>query len=122
MYTCLCVQIILDPVLTGLSNVDHCSRGNGTVVLWSFGNYKVVRYGRAGVNNATMYQQYFEKDICPTLRSKKEMLAGDGLARAADRPCSVWWVSTHYRMRAYFEDEKPDLVRGYNLGESHNVI
>lgn len=32
------------------------------------------------------------------------------------RTCSTVWISTHYRLRAIYDDEKPDIVRGYNLG------
>jgi hypothetical protein len=30
--------------------------------------------------------------------------------------CSVWWVSTHYRMKAHFDDETPEIVKDYNEG------
>jgi hypothetical protein len=83
---------------------------NGSVVLWSFGNYKVGRFGRAGVNNASLYQQFFQRDICDYSGARGK----DRPALNIGQPCSVWWVSTHYRMRAYFEDEKPEVVRQYN--------
>jgi hypothetical protein len=79
-------------------------------VLWSFGNYKLTRYGRNGVNNATMYQQFFEQNVC------KDMVRN---ALENGPQCSVWWVSTHARMRAYFEDEKAPIIKDYNLG--HNL-
>ena len=49
-------QIILDPILNGFSNDNHCSNSPGTVIVWSFGNYKLARGGRHGVNNASAYQ------------------------------------------------------------------
>lgn len=102
-------QIILDPYLNGLGNLNHCSATNGTVALWSFANYKLSRHGRDGVNNATAYQEFFERDICPALRTSQSVHTG-----SLDRPCSVYWVSTHYRMKANFDDEKPDIVKRYN--------
>lgn len=102
-------QIIMDPMLNGFSNVNHCSGETGSIVLWSFANYPLGHHGRHGVNNATVYQEFFERDICPTLRSNVEAYPGD-----TSHPCSVWWISTHYRVRAYFEDEKPDIVKNYN--------
>lgn len=101
-------QLILDPVLSGFSNLNECNTP-GTLVMWSFANYKLSRYGRDGVNNATMYQQFFEKDICPALKDKMSDITGD-----YTHPCSVWWISTHYRVKAFFDDEKPEIVKAYN--------
>jgi hypothetical protein len=28
----------------------------------------------------------------------------------------VWWISTHHRVRGYFEDETPERVEGFNEG------
>lgn len=64
-------SIILDPLLIGFHKVDHCKQEHGSVILWSFGNYKLSQYGRLGVNNASMYQEFFERDICPVMRSKQ---------------------------------------------------
>lgn len=99
-------KIILDPVLNGFSSPRDCLQQNGSIVLWSFGNYKLTRYGRSGVNNASMYQQFFEQNVC-------QEMARNGLSGGQ---CSVYWLSTHARMRAYFEDEKPPVVKEYNLG------
>jgi hypothetical protein len=102
-------KITLDPVLSGMNNLNHCQNEPGTVSLWSFGNYKLGRNGRIGVNNATMYQQFFEKDICPLLHSSSAKFPGD-----FQHPCSTWWISTHYRITAHFDDEKPLVVEEYN--------
>ncbi len=108
-------KIILDPVLNGFSNVNNCDSSNGTLVLWSFANYKLSKNGRNGVNNATMYQEFFERDICPTLKNNENKYTGD----FASHPCSVWWISTHYRMKAYYDDEKPEVVKQYNEEMRH---
>jgi hypothetical protein len=105
-------RITLDPVIAGFGDLNRCSSSNGSVVLWSFGNYKLQRHGRAGVNNATAYSEFFQKDICPSLRQRGK-LAHDG---EVSEPCSVWWVSTHYRVKAYFDDEQPQVVKDYNYG------
>lgn len=106
-------QIIMDPLLNGFGDTKACSEHNGSVVLWSFGNYKLVRYGREGVNNATMYSNLFQRDICPKIRKLSNNPSYTG---EVDGICSVFWVSTHYRLRAYFEDEKPEIVKEYNRG------
>ena len=106
-------KISLDPYLAGLSNLNHCSNDNGTVVLWSFGNYKLGKYGRSGVNNATLYQQFFERDICPMIKKKSTSITNQSIKKNS---CSIWWISTHYRVRAYFPDERPEQVKSYNLG------
>jgi hypothetical protein len=40
-------KIILDPIIAGLGDLNLCSSSKGSVVLWSFGNYKLVRHGRS---------------------------------------------------------------------------
>lgn len=106
-------QIILDPVLTGVNDDHGCSNQPGTVIMWSFGNHKLSRHGRAGVNNATAFQEFFEKDICPLMREKSATYSGEAGGGSA---CSIWWVSTHYRVKAHFDDEKPEVVKAFNEG------
>lgn len=103
-------KIHLDPVLSGFGDLNLCSANKGSVVLWSFGNYKTTRNGRHGVNNATAYQEMFEKDICHKIKAKGK--------RDSDPPhnCAIYWISTHYRMKPYFMDESPELIKEYNLG------
>jgi hypothetical protein len=123
-------RITLDPIIAGFGDMGLCSKTEGSVVLWSFGNYKLSRYGRHGVNNATAYAEFFQKDICPALARKKASTM-DALKATTpgteqysrlmrygevSESCSVWWVSTHYRMRAYFDDEQAPIVRNYNYG------
>jgi hypothetical protein len=106
-------RVILDPYLNGITNVDHCSNQNGTLVVWSFGNYKTTRYGRTGVNDPKLYQEMFEKDICDVLKQDY-----DGPKKysgpIASHPCSMWWISTHYRVRGIFEDETAEKIQYYN--------
>lgn len=108
-------KVILDPYLNGLSNLNHCGSQDGSVVLWSFGNYKLTRHGRQGVNDPKMYQEYFERDICQVLKQDSAG-AKKYSGPYAKHPCTVWWISTHYRMRAYFDDEHPENVYNYNRG------
>lgn len=104
-------RIVLDPLLHGINNLNHCQNEKGTVNLWSFGNYKLGNNGREGVNNATSYINFFQRDICPLLKVSEEQFPGDFA-----HPCSTWWISTHHRLRAYFDDEKPEVVKEYNRG------
>lgn len=109
-------KVILDPYLNGLSNLNHCSNQEGTVVLWSFGNYKLTRHGRQGVNDPKMYQEYFERDICQVLKQDSTSSVNKYSGTIAKHSCSTWWISTHYRMRAFFDDEHPENVYNYNRG------
>jgi hypothetical protein len=101
-------KIFLDPALNGINDLQSCNPG--TVLLWSFGNHKLSRYGRYGTNNATAYQLSFH-DICNKIRSESSKVDG----HVSDK-CSVWWVSTHARIRTIFEDETPEHVRNFNEG------
>lgn len=109
-------KIKLDPILHQLpykKDLDLCTRSSKTVIMWSFGNYNVVNGranfnmngGRRGVNNATEYRKLMDSHICPAVRQ-----------RPVDDPCSLYWVSTHYRMKGYFPDETSDQVKGFNEG------
>jgi len=109
-------KIILDPYLNGLSNLNHCGNQDGSVILWSFGNYKLTRHGRQGVNDPKMYQEYFERDICQVLKQDATIGTNKYSGPFAKHPCSIWWISTHYRMRAIYDDEHPENVYNYNLG------
>ena len=103
-------KILLDPVLTGIDNLGACSAQNGTVALFSFGNYKIGGSGRHGVNNATAYGEFFKRTICPHIKGRS------AYETEAEKVCSVWWVSTHARLRAYYPDEVPETIDSYNKG------
>jgi hypothetical protein len=90
--------------LTGFDNIDHCKEG--TALLWSFGNHQ-VKPGRYGVNNPVAYQEFFE-NVCSVIKYSR-------LSGASDK-CSVWWVSTHARIRTIFDDESPEYVTNFNEG------
>jgi hypothetical protein len=108
-------RIQLEPFLNNFETTKDCHSTNGSVVLWSVGNHKCTRYGRTGVNNATERQGCFEKNICKDLKNH----VSDGKYSSKIMPngtCSVWWVSTHHRVRGYFEDEAPERVKGFNDG------
>ena len=55
-------KVTLDPLLIGVDNLNQCTNhGNGSVILFSWGNYKVGNGGgRHGVNDATAYEKFFE--------------------------------------------------------------
>jgi hypothetical protein len=63
-----------------------------------------------------MYGDFFERDICKRIKDPEHLKKTTGAVPIRDGVCSIWWVSTHYRLRAIFDDEKPDMVREYNLG------
>eukprot|EP01038_Epipyxis_sp_PR26KG_P014458 gene14458-19404_t len=111
-------KILLDPLLHAFHGLHLCSAQNGTVAIWSFANYKLFNHGRydenCGVNNATMYQKFFNQDICPQMKQHQNDYTGE-----VSQKCSVWWVSTHYRVKGYFADEQPDKIRRYNEDMRH---
>lgn len=101
-------KIWLDPLLNGFDNLNDCHPGY--VKLWSFGNHKIGR-GRYGVNDAKAYTEMFGNSVCPkVIQAEKERK----IDAHHDKACSVWWVSTHYRLVGWFEDEAEHLVKGYN--------
>jgi hypothetical protein len=99
-------RITLEPTLNGFNDLNHCQEG--TALLWSFGNHKLSRYGRYGVNNATAHQLSFE-NVCHSIKQSK-------LVTGQSQKCSVWWVSTHARIRTIFDDESPEFVTSFNEG------
>jgi hypothetical protein len=103
-------KIWLDPMLTGIDNLNNCMGKKGTLMLFGFGNHKLGP-NRYGVNNATAYSQFFENSICKDIKAKKDVIDG-----SYEQPCSLWWISTHFRRIGWFPDEKEDVVRDYNLG------
>jgi len=108
-------KLWLDPILAGIDNLHGCSAQNGTVALFSFGNYKIGSQPRQGINNATLYSDYFRRTICPHVMGRING-AHSGINLAAERVCSVWWVSTHARLKAYYADEVSHQIEDYNLG------
>lgn len=97
-------KVHLDPLLNGLNNLNHCSELDKNVILFSFGNHKTQsgNGGRWGVNNATIYKEFFEDYTCPGIRENTNKL------------CNVYWVSTHYRLVTWFEDERPEVIQQFN--------
>jgi hypothetical protein len=115
-------KIHLDPLLTGYGNMNDCSKHNGTVVLWSFGNHQLGR-GRYGINNATLFSNLFATSICKDMNVRKAEsleLRSKGIqpshTGSINGTCSVWWVSTHQRLAAHYMDEAPHIVKDYNTG------
>jgi hypothetical protein len=108
-YTCN-RTVLLNPLLTGLDNLNECT-GN-LIKLWSFGNHKLSRYGRHGVNNATAFQELFNNSICPHIRDASQQ--GKLHSYHTNETCSIWWISTHWRIIGWFDDEKEPIVYDYN--------
>ena len=117
-------KITLDPMLIGVDNLNQCTNhGNGSIILFSWGNYKVGNGGgRHGVNDASAYSQFFEDSgLCPAIRARDEQRGAAGRrklrsAKSKRLPCGIYWVSTHYRLVAHFPDEKESIVKAYNEG------
>jgi hypothetical protein len=103
-------KVHLDPILSGLGELTTVSHP-GSVALWSVGNYKTTRSGRHGVNNATAYQELFETDICQKLNARNS--SRNTTANRQDG--EIYWISTHFRVRAIFGDETDEIIRDYNL-------
>jgi hypothetical protein len=104
-------KITLDPLLNGLDNLNQCKSKKGSIALFSWGNYKVgpQYFERHGVNNATAYAKFFEDSgLCPKVRDYTSSSNGE------NRNCNIYWISTHYRLKAYYDDEKENIIRKYN--------
>jgi hypothetical protein len=113
-------QIHLDPLLIGYGNMNDCSKHNGTVALWSFGNHQLQR-GRWGINNATIFSGEFAKGICKDMNQAKanslnqlEQGIQPSHTGSINGTCSIWWVSTHQRLMQHYWDESPEMVKNYN--------
>lgn len=99
-----------------MENLDHCkNEKNSTVTLWSEGNHPVGK-PRQSVNNYESYQAKYLANICPNNKRDRPARAGAGPygAFGPHNPCSLWWVSTHYRLHAYWPQEVPMRVQEYN--------
>eukprot|EP01039_Chlorochromonas_danica_P008645 gene8639-9526_t len=103
-------KILLDPILTGIDNLNNCLGRNGSLSLLTFGNHRLSP-PRYGVNNATAYAQFYRNGLCKQVNENNRKISG-----SYHNPCSIWWVSTHFRRVGYFPDEKEDVVMDYNLG------
>ena len=121
-------RVSLDPLLNGVDNLNNCkTHGNGSIILFSWGNYKVgPGGGRHGVNDRKAYSQFFENSgLCPSIRARDEARRKESQRKRklkvktpkSQRPaCGVYWISTHYRLVAHFPDEKEQVVKSYNEG------
>lgn len=103
-------SVLLNPVLTGMS-LSTCHNNNGTISLWSFGNHQLAK-GRVGVNNSTLYQQHFAPTCRDIIESAK--LGQIDTDVSYKKPCSIWWLSTHFRNIGWFGDEAEHLIYNYN--------
>lgn len=103
-------KILLDPLLNGFDNLNECKPGY--VKVWSFGNHKLGP-GRFGVNDPKAYSNLFERSICPQVKDAASNGRFDGTHSKA---CQVFWVSTHYRIIGWFDDEKEQNVLDFNNG------
>jgi hypothetical protein len=102
-------KILLDPILLSFDNLNWCNKQNGTVCLWSVGNYNIKGHG--GKNNATIHQTHFERiGNCDAVRNHQR----PPFHVIRNSSCTMFWVSTHYRLRQIYWDESVELVRDYN--------
>lgn len=106
-------KILLDPTLTGMDGVGSCMPKKGALQILSFGNHKLGT-PRYGVNNATAYSKFFSETLCLDALKHKSEITG-----SFEQPCSMWWVSTHFRRIGWFPDEKEEIIKDYNLGMRH---
>lgn len=107
-------EVTLDPILHSLpfkTDLELCGRSSGTAIIWSFGNYNVINgrasfsmAGRKGVNNATEYKKLLNTHICPSV------------ATHTPENCSLWWASTHFRLKQHFPDESTEQIKAFNEG------
>jgi hypothetical protein len=97
-----------------MENMDHCKdEGPGTITLLSEGNHPIGR-SRNTVNNYITYQDRYKDTVCREHKAMSPHIDGPGEKGSFAQTCSLWWVSTHYRMKAYFPAEWPDRVLEFN--------
>ena len=93
-------KVILDPLLNGFADLSLCGSSNGSIVLWSFGNYKVSKGVRFGVNNASAYAELFEGGICKILNGEsfinKTRHSTLPIAQVGDEFCLSFDLYNHY--------------------------
>ena len=97
-------KVILEHMQAGFHDFNLCSQTNGSVVLWSFGNYKLAKGGRFGVNNASAYAEFFEAGICKHLTGPAYVqqiltkpIGKVGICSAVvgvDLPDLQWWFAS----------------------------
>lgn len=103
-------KVLLNPMLYGYDNFNECHPGH--VKLWSFGNHKLGP-ARFGINDAKAYSGHYERILCPKVRDAANRKHFDG---SYANSCQVFWVSTHYRIVGWFDDEKEPIVHEFNRG------
>lgn len=97
-----------------MENLNHCrDDAEGTVTLWSGGNHPIGR-GRHTVNNYETYQWKYNETVCADNRKMSPQLKGAGPAGSFKQRCSLWWISTHYRLAAHFKEEIPLRIIEFN--------
>ena len=98
-------------------------------------------YGRDSINDWRVHQAWFNNTVCIDLlwyqrdrrNSADERMRDNQISRNVPpthtkaipvgntdeidftKSCSVWWVPTHYRYRAFFKEEVPERVHEYNV-------
>merc|ERR1711871_57130 len=101
------------------STIQYCDMqeknySHGSLIFYSVGNHPLGDRWRSSVNNYIDYQNKFKSkgNLCDTNKQTNPYLGPE--QSGLNKRCSLWWVSTHYRMHAYWGEETPERVEEYN--------
>lgn len=88
--------------------------GGGSLILYSVGNHPLNEQWRSSVNNFIDYQNKLKSDDNLCANNKIVNPYSGPHQSGLNKSCSLWWVSTHYRMHAYWGEETPERVQEFN--------
>ena len=81
--------------------------------MWTGGNH-AIGPRRNSVNNYETYQDRYKDTVCNDNRKISPRLDGAGPEGSFKQKCSLWWISTHYRLKAYYKEEIPLRIIEFN--------
>ena len=94
--------------------VQDYTRIPGSIVLFSIGNHPISRgVKRLGVNNATTTSSVLAENYCNSKIEKYKFIKSGTK--------NMYWVSTHRRLKGYFDDETEPYIKTYNIDMRHFV-
>ena len=122
-------QILLHLHTRDFLDPGPCSQSGGLVLLTEGAHSPgYPGKGRVGVHNASAFIHHYLNTFCPKLKaiptanrflsSTSSREQGTPWFNSTQRlpPCSMYWVSRHYRMRAGALDERDEVLRAFNEG------
>ena len=116
-------QILLHLHTRDFLDPGPCSKSGGIVILTEGAHSPgYPGKGRVGVHNSSAFIHHYLNTLCPKLKALPTFSSspegGASWYNSTQRlpPCSMFWVSRHYRMRAGALDERDEVLRAFNAG------